>query len=149
MHNTGVSIHVKGMSRTPFYRCWVNLRHRCMRPTHTQYKHYGARCITVCSDWMVFDNFYADMYEGYLKNLVLDRKDNNKGYFKENCHWVTQKQNCRNKRGNRMIDAPEGNMTLAEACEKYNINPALVRYRLNRGYTSQQALITPVRGKHK
>ena len=32
--------------------------------------------------------------------LQIDRIDNDKGYFKENCHWVTSKQNCSNRKKN-------------------------------------------------
>ena len=30
----------------------------------------------------------------------IDRIDNNKGYYKDNCRWVTRKQNARNTRLN-------------------------------------------------
>jgi hypothetical protein len=146
---TNLIIHVKGMSKTSFYRCWVNLRHRCNRPSHTLYKHYGARGITVCDAWMLFNNFYADMYENYAEGLQLDRIDNGKGYSKENCRWVTSKINCRNRRSNRMVNLPNGAITVAEASEKYGVRHATILYRLNHGYMPEQAVMKSIRGQNK
>jgi hypothetical protein len=143
--NNGTSIRIKGMSRTSFYRVWTNLRQRCANPNHRLYKWYGARGISFCPSWVSFDNFYLDMFDSYSSNLVLDRIDNDKGYSKENCRWVSQKLNCRNKRGNKIIQTPAGAITLAEASEIYNISRDLLSYRLSHGYSDTEAITKPVR----
>lgn len=36
---------------------------RCRNPKHKDYKYYGARGISVCTQWLDFKNFLADMGE--------------------------------------------------------------------------------------
>ena len=128
-----VSIHPKN-KRPPLYVCWVNMRVRCTKQNHPAYKWYGARGITVCERWQSFELFSADMLPSYSEGLWLDRLDNDKGYSPENCCWVTSKQNNRNRRSNRLIDTPDGMMSLAEAAEKYGIQRDVIKYRIDRGY---------------
>ena len=52
--------------------------------------------ITVCDRWRSFENFISDMGlapEGYS----LDRIENSKGYYRENCRWATAKEQTRNR----------------------------------------------------
>lgn len=84
-------------SKTSTYRIWQSLKYRCLNPKSKDYEYYGARGITVCERWLMFKNFLEDMGEK-SNNLQIDRIDNNLGYSKENCRWVTAKQNCNNRR---------------------------------------------------
>lgn len=67
------------------------------------YKNYGGRGIKVCKEWLLFSNFWADMKTGYKDGLTIERVNNSKGYFKENCIWVNMKQQARNRRNNNLI----------------------------------------------
>lgn len=86
-----------GLSRTLEYRIWASMKGRCLNPDDAAYTRYGKRGITVCERWMDFANFYADMGKK-TKGLTLERKNNELGYFKENCCWDTYTQQSRNKR---------------------------------------------------
>lgn len=87
-----------GYSRSPTYKVWDSMIQRCYNIENSHHGDYGGRGITVCEEWKVdFSNFIKDMGEK-PKNLTLDRIDNNKGYFKENCRWVTMKVQNRNRR---------------------------------------------------
>jgi len=61
-------------------------------------KNYLNKGITCCEEWKNnFDQFVRDMGrcpEGY----ELDRRDNDKGYYKENCRWVSRNINQHNRR---------------------------------------------------
>jgi hypothetical protein len=62
---------------------------RCTNPNHEAYERYASKGITVCKDWFVYSNFRKDM--GVRpEGLTLDRIDNNKGYYAENCRWTTR-----------------------------------------------------------
>jgi len=132
------SIQKSGMSSTPIYRRWCDMRARCQNPSHQLYKWYGARGINVCAEWGSFLQFYSDMGAGYQKGLQLDRIDNSKGYSKDNCRWAPAKVNNRNRRSNRIVETPNGPMVLAEAAEIYGIDPSLISYRLRRGFSTEQ-----------
>ena len=84
-----------GLSGHILYAKWVNMMHRCY---NKRYFDWGGRGITVCDRWHSVANFIEDMYPSYINGLSLDRKDNDKGYSKDNCRWVedvVQKRNTR------------------------------------------------------
>lgn len=75
---------------------------RCTNPKDEAYHNYGGRGIKVCKRWFSFENFLEDM--GHRpKGKELDREDNNKGYNKKNCRWVSSSINANNRRNNLHI----------------------------------------------
>lgn len=48
--------------------------------------------------WETFRGFWEDMGESYEENLTIERLDVNKGYYKENCCWISKNLQARNKR---------------------------------------------------
>lgn len=87
-----------GLSSHPLYNTWKGMQARCLNPSTPKYKYYGGRGVTVCEKWLDINNFIKDMYPSYKKGLQLDRIDNDKGYSKDNCRWVTRQQNNSNTR---------------------------------------------------
>lgn len=79
------------------YAIWVKMRQRCKNPNDPKFKDYGARGIKVCSEWDSFAQFFEDMGEK-PDGLSIDRKDNDKGYSKENCKWSTPLEQANNRR---------------------------------------------------
>ena len=88
-----------GMKGTSTWVIWMGIKARCLNPNNAAYKNYGGRGITICEEWLKFEGFYEDMGLRPYK-LQIDRVDNNKGYSKDNCHWVTAKENSNNRRNN-------------------------------------------------
>jgi hypothetical protein len=86
-----------GLCESELYSIWRGMVQRCTNPNHISWKYYGARGIKVCDDWFKFINFYNDMQPKPL-GLSLDRRDNDLGYNKENCRWVTFVEQANNKR---------------------------------------------------
>lgn len=128
-----------GMSHTKFYKRWKSMMSRCNIPTHQVYHNYGGRGITVCERWHKFTNFMDDMYDGFDECLQLDRIDNNKGYSKENCRWVTHKENSRNRRTTRFYKGE----TATEASWRIAGNSQIVLDRLCKGWSLERAFTTP------
>lgn len=105
---------------------WGNMVSRCCNQKHPDYKNYGARGITVDKRWRKFANFVADMGEPQ-KGKTLERKDNVKGYCRDNCIWASVKQQARNRRSNVRIEVMGRTATLAEAAEILGVDRRRVR----------------------
>lgn len=80
------------------YSRWNNIISRCYNKNSKDYKWYGGIGIRVCDRWLDFFLFAEDMYPSYQEGLTLDRKENDKGYSKDNCRWVTMKTQNQNTR---------------------------------------------------
>lgn len=131
-----------GMASTPTYKSW----HAMIQRTQGKGGHqsYVERGINVCDEWLSFDRFFADM--GVRpKNCTLDRIDNSKGYFLENCRWADHLTQANNKDTNRREIVDGELMTVAQAARKYCIGISCVRHRLRKGWTLQNAVQVPAR----
>ena len=87
-----------GLSRTKEYRIWSAMIQRCQNKNDFSYQSYGGRGIKICKQWEKFKCFYRDMGPRPHKNLTLERKNNDKGYYPENCYWATRTEQMRNTR---------------------------------------------------
>ena len=100
--------------RERLYGVWLDMKERCRNPKNNHYKSYGGRGISVCPEWdkdylsfrsWSFDNGYAEeIRKSNRNNLTLDRIDVDGNYEPNNCRFISNKENCLNKR-NTMSDA--------------------------------------------
>jgi len=112
-----------GMSKTKFYSVWRSMKQRCLNPNSIQYHDYGGRGISLCSGWAKFENFRDDMYDEYQQASItihrceIDRIDNNGGYNKNNCRWVSRTENIRNRDNRKLLtrSLSEAEVLLAKA----------------------------------
>lgn len=134
-----------GQFGTPLYFVWNSMKQRCGNPKSTSYPEYGDRGISVCEEWLRFEPFYEWANEnGYSHGLSIDRIDNDGNYCPENCRWVNNDIQCRNRRSNVRFEYKGYNLTLPEWSEKTGINRSTLASRLfTYGWSIEKALTTP------
>lgn len=87
-----------GRTNTPEYPVWAAMIQRCTKSTYSEYHNYGGRGISICKEWMRFENFIADMGDRPSKKHTLERVDNDGNYEPSNCIWATRFQQSINQR---------------------------------------------------
>jgi len=118
-----------GMTNHPTYKVWLQLRAKCLRPTSTMFKNYGAKGIRLCNKWLDFNKFYADVGDR-PKNKVFDRKDVTRDYEPGNVHWVSSRNN-RNDGHLKYYTHNGVTKSLSEWARKIGITRQGLWFRLN------------------
>ena len=127
-----------GMEDTRAYRIWNGIKRRCTNPKDPGYKNYGGRGITVCKEWSEsFQAFYRDMGDPPTENHQIDRKNNNKGYNKDNCRWVLHVENSQNRRSTKLsredvIAIRQSTLSHEELAGMYNVDRSHINRIVNR-----------------
>jgi len=111
------------------YNTWSNMMKRCYNKANAFYYVYGGKGIEVCERWHNYDNFYEDMCP-VPDGLQIDRKDNSKGYFLENCRWVTLKEQSRNRGYGHFITYKGETKRLSVWAEEYGLSRGVLSDRL-------------------
>lgn len=130
-----------------------SIKQRCLNPKNSDYYLYGGRGITVCKEWLDSENGMTSFVQWSLKNgyrpgLSIDRIDNNKGYSPDNCRWVNNSVQGRNKRTNHMITFKDETHCLSEWAEIVGIKYQTLKQRINNyGWSIEDALTIPTGGK--
>ena len=136
--------------QSKIYSCWMNMRHRCMRPAHPEYPRYGGRGISVCERWADFETFLTDMGEK-PNGLSIDRINNDGNYEPSNCRWSTQHEQNENRRDTRKLFYQGRTLTICEWSKVTGIRRMTLYFRVYRGWSVERLLTQRVqlRGKTK
>jgi hypothetical protein len=128
------------MKHHAIWKAWVAMRWRCRSGMQGVRPRYHGRGIRVCERWETFENFRDDMLPTWQSGLTLERRDNDLGYFPENCYWATRQEQTRNRRVTRRVQTPWGEILLWDACIKAGLRYGTVWYRLKAGCSVDEAL---------
>lgn len=122
----------------PEYAIWQSMKSRCHNPKHERYADYGGRGIIVCERWRnSFEAFIEDMGRRPSQVLTLDRKNTNGPYCKDNCRWVTQTVQQRNRRSKRMITVNGVARHIHEVAAELGVDPESLWARKLRGWPEE------------
>ena len=139
-----------GLCKTRLYKEWESMKRRCYCKSATSYEYYGAIGINVCDEWRNdFKTFYDwSMSHGYDDTLTIDRIDVNGNYEPSNCRWITMKEQCRNKRNNRLLTFNGKTQCIVDWANDLQIDRRTITKRIDvLAWTVEKALSTPVNRK--
>ncbi len=133
-----------GMAGSKPYYVWFAMKKRIVDKNSKDYYLYGGRGLKMQKDWHRFTNFWRDMGGKYREGLMLDRKDNSRGYFRENCRWTNAFTQANNSRRNRRITFKGKTRTVTQWERELGFGKDVVGRRIrNRGWSIKRALTTP------
>lgn len=144
MRQKTVKRYSHGLSRTPAYRVWVAMIHRCTNRNYFAYPRYGGRGVNVCERWLDVRAFVADMGQP-PQGHSLERVDNDGPYTPENCVWATSVQQTRNRRNTRLLTHEGVTKTVQEWADHCGLKYSTLLRRVDDwGWDLGKALSQPV-----
>lgn len=130
------------MTKSREFVIWCGIKQRCFDKNSSHYNRYGGRGITVCPEWLNFENFYKDM-GNIPKGYSIDRIDNNGNYEPNNCRIIPIGKQKRNTSKSLIITYNNDTDCLINLCEKYNKDYNLVYQRIHNGWEVKKAFECP------
>ena len=129
-------------------RIWNGMLQRCYNPKSKAWSNYGGRGIKVCKRWKEsFENFLNDMGPRPSPNHSIDRHpDMNGNYEPTNCRWATPTEQGLNRRDTVLVVFRGKTITVSEYAKEIGVYSGMIRRRLVRGWSVEDALTTPSGG---
>ena len=125
-------------TKTKTYNTWKAMRNRCDPNKKNAVKRYVS--LGFCPEWNNYDKFFQDMGPR-PEGKSLDRIDNTKGYYSENCRWASVKEQNRNRSDNRWITHNGQTLPLCAWAEKLGERGDTLSRRLSR-MSPEKALVS-------
>lgn len=129
-----------GMRHSDEYRTWCKIKERCFNVKDKNYKNYGGRGITMCSEWEnSFEQFYKDM-GAKPKGLTIERKNNEGNYEAGNCIWADYFAQAKNRRSSVFVNIIGVKTNVGDAAKILKIHQgSIYRRSKDKNETYQQA----------
>lgn len=128
------------------YRAWQAMKKRCYDPKFRFYYRYGGRGITVCDRWREsFSAFFEDMGPRPTAHSTLDRINVDGNYEPGNCRWASQRTQMNNTTRTKYVEYKGKRWAFAELCHSLGLSYDVIKLRMRRGWTLEQAIETPLK----
>ena len=133
---------------TRLYNIYRGMIERCYYPSCNHYYEYGGRGIKICDEWLNKENGFKRFYKwsvenGYQDNLSIDRINNDRNYYPENCRWADVKVQSNNRSTCVYIKYKNYIFNVEQWSEIIGIPRSTILNRLNRGWNVDDSLRTP------
>ena len=128
----------------PEYSVWRHMRERCRTTNRPDAHSYTNRGIKVCDRWQSYTNFLSDMGSRPSRSHQIDRINNDGNYEPNNCRWVLSRINNGNTRRNVWVTIHGETLHFSAWCRSLGVSKKICSHRVSRGWTRQEALLTPV-----
>ncbi|WP_194190396.1 hypothetical protein [Clostridium chrysemydis] len=123
-----------GLRKKKIYSVWIMMKQRCFNTKNKDFYNYGARGITICTEWLDISKFYEWAKEfGYKEGLTLDRINPNGNYEPNNCRWISNTEQQNNKRNTIHVIYNDKIVTLSELSKLTGIKRDIIEMRYIRG----------------
>lgn len=141
---------IKGkIQEDELYTTYHGMHSRCERKSHSSYKNYGGRGISICPEWCGKDGFFNfkkwAINNGWVKGLSLDRIDNEKGYSPDNCRFATRTEQNFHRRSNIMYEYSGITMPLGMIAKLEDIKYGLLYTRVRQKGMSVKEAISDIK----
>lgn len=135
-----------GWTVSPERSSYNSMINRCCNEKDNYYKNYGGRGIKVCDRWQKsFEDFLSDMGKR-PEGFSLDRIINDGNYEPNNCRWASAIEQANNRKTNRFVNFNGKTQTISQWSRELGISKSVIKDRLNRGLSNEEALTPPSGG---
>lgn len=131
------------------YKTWAAIRSRMKNKNHHAYSRYGGSDKELSERWEIYENFLEDMGRKPDPSYSIERLDNAKGYFRENCIWASSKTQNRNRSSNKKLTHKGQKKCMVEWAEQVGIHKDTLGQRLKAGWSVAEAIETPVGSRNR
>ena len=139
-----------GDSKTRLYKIWIGMKKRCYNKNSARYPDYGGRGIIVCDEWHHWETFKNwSIKHGYTDTSSIERIDFNGNYEPSNCMWIPIEEQSKNRRNCHLITYDGKTMNLTDWAKEIGVKRACLASRIQRGWSEEKALATPVETNNK
>lgn len=126
-------VRTHDLSKSSEYNIWFGIKARCFNKKSKAFSNYGARGITMDLEWKdSFEAFYQDMGPRPSPDHSIERRENDKGYYKENCKWGTWEEQANNNRRVILYDFDGEKLSISQIARKIGLSVSALHQRLKR-----------------
>jgi hypothetical protein len=107
---------------------YKGMKTRCYNSNNPNYKHYGARGIRICDEWLEDKLMFVAwaLENGFDYEKSIDRINVNGNYEPSNCRWATSVEQNNNTRRNRYINYNGTKYTIAQLSRLIGIDSKIL-----------------------
>lgn len=141
-NNIGQRSITHGLRKHPIYISWCAMINRCYWAGHNRSTHYMGKGIVICKEWRDdFMSFYDwSINNGWEHGLSIDRINNDGNYSPENCRWVTNKAQSRNRSTNLVLKIDGVSKIAIEWAEQVGVRPGTIYRRKKIGWSDKECV---------